>query len=458
MLLSAKKSYNHLQKLPWDYVAIILGAILFLGLYVRNFWALDDLWMLARVSEHFYSGNGLVWNYGEKVQVSTSVLWQWCLILTHGITGKAEPYIQIMILHSIFAVILLGIIYWRWNKGRYFLLTVLLLAGSNIVIDYTSGGLENGLAYVFVAAIWAMTMRGVRLQWILLVFGIALLVRHDLILLLGPAVAWAVWENRSNYSKVTILKYAILASIPLLAWSVFAWTYYGSPLPSAAFERSGIPLGYDWHGYWISTFKHDAWAMLILLLGSVLVFWKGESKHKALFVGIVLYITYASMVIAPFNVVLGRLLTSMALLGILVFVDCITIKNINTAICIGLTMISMIVWGVVLSQHTPVFPNYNAWGIEDIHEITGIIINTEEIRRDSRYILIHSSIPSMKSSNWNRIHSKSSYYAEYNKILDAWNNGNTVYDHKIGMPEYIFSYYVPLQMVIIDNFHSKSQE
>lgn len=69
-------------------LALLIFVIVFPYIFFRNAWITEDAFINFRVIENFLSGEGPVWNIGERVQVFTSPLW---MLLTTGavaITGE----------------------------------------------------------------------------------------------------------------------------------------------------------------------------------------------------------------------------------------------------------------------------------------------------------------------------------------------------------------------------------
>ena len=330
--------------------------------------------------------------------VSTSVLWQWLLIGARGITGGAEPYVQALLLYSVLAVAFLFIVYKQWNRGRYFLLAVLLMAGSNIVIDYTSSGLENALVYVLVAVMWAMVARGAHLQWIALAFGVGILVRHDMAVLFGPVMAF-LWVQhavtrdwRKPETRRELLVAAALSLAPLVLWSTFAWWYYDHPLPHAATTKSGRFFGPYWPHYWFAFFLIDSWGVLVLLLmGSALVAWKGGTRERLLVAGIVFYCVYISVAQASYDPFAGRNISWCLVLLTLLVVDRIRdlVPEVRLWAACGVVAAGMVLWGTVLGAHTPIFPAYNPWAVD--FSTIRLLKERPQTHRDGRYWSLTSS-------------------------------------------------------------------
>ena len=55
-------------------LALLIFVIVFPYIFFRNAWITEDAFINFRVIENFLSGEGPVWNIGERVQVFTSPL------------------------------------------------------------------------------------------------------------------------------------------------------------------------------------------------------------------------------------------------------------------------------------------------------------------------------------------------------------------------------------------------
>ena len=448
----------------------IAGSLLIIALFIRNFWALSDLWLMARVAEQFWAGNGLTWNVDERLWVGTSILWQWLLIAARGATWGAEPYVWALLLHSTCLAATLGLIWWRWGwrNGRYVLLTAALLAGSNAFIDYTSGGLENSLVYVAVAAMWTLVMRGARLHWIALVFGLALLVRHDMAVLLGPLAAWSFWQLRGDlrgylHGRLHLhdewLRCALLAVAPLLVVTVVYWVYYGSPIPNSFGVKSEGFFSASWLPYWLAMQIIDPWGVVVMLLGALGAVRCGQGAHKALVLGILLYCIYVSMAAAQ-DLLIGRYVSWCVLAGALLVTEWLArglkVKGGRRLqagwMVTGSLVVLMVAYGGLLTTHTPLFPAYSPW---DAPGRLYILVDAEDAKRrmDARYWSQNYALPSAWLRGWYGAVSPS--YEE--RSIEAGRrlsetDGDILYPHQLSAP-WIVSYYVPLDVVVVDNHH-----
>ena len=166
-------------------VLAVVGAAVAGWCFVRNFWTLGDLYLLGRVADQMWAGHGLVWNQGEPVQVYTSAAWMLVIAATRPLID--DLYVQALVLHALLLAGLLGVLYWHFRSGALLAAAVLAFTASWGFFDYTAGGLENGLAFLMVAIFAVGLFRKWELCHLAAVAGLTLLVRHDLLLLVGPA-------------------------------------------------------------------------------------------------------------------------------------------------------------------------------------------------------------------------------------------------------------------------------
>lgn len=411
-------------------------------LFVHNFWAMTDLWLLARVAEQFYAGSGPVWNAGERVWVYTSVAWQWLLIAARGASGGAvEPYLYVMVLHGLCLLAAVALVWRRWGKGRTLLLVALLLAGSNAIIDYSSGGLANGLGYVAVAGVWLLLTGGARLRWVALAFGLTLLVRYDLALLLGPAVAFVFWRSR-DLDWRELLEAGCLAAGPVLLWTAFAWPYYGAPVPNGYEQRSADFFGGLWPHYWRAFLSFDLWGAGLLLAGTVAGFWRGGCAGRALAAGVLVYCVYVTVAFASQDGLVGRALSGPLFLSALLVAGWLhdwassgRWSRWGTALCSVCFL--LVLAPAFPPHHTPLFPGYSSWsGYAEPTVVDSYL--------DARYYSLRQSLPRASERDWRG--------AE-----PAWEDWLLGYDRPVYVDTegaaWIVAYYLPLDVVVVEGFH-----
>ncbi|MDH4284612.1 MAG: glycosyltransferase family 39 protein, partial [Gallionellaceae bacterium] len=114
-------------------------------------------------------------------------------------------------------------------------LLVLLAMMSCAIYQYSTSGLENPLTFLLLALfVWRLSFT--EKPWIpAALAGLLILNRMDLAVLVGPAVAYLLFQAHGRDR----VKIAIAVSLPVLAWMVFSLIYYGAPFPNTAYAKLG---------------------------------------------------------------------------------------------------------------------------------------------------------------------------------------------------------------------------
>ena len=186
------------------------------GMFLKNAWVTEDAYILFRSVEQVFAGNGPVWNLHERVQVFTSPLWFGLLVLSRILS--ADLYLNAVVLSFALWLFTLRNLQRLAPNSPAFAMSVLLCVASTAVHDYTSSGLENVLAYALITYFLLQTVRLHRdaleppevtrtLFRLCLAFGLISVTRHDLVLLLLPPAAFAVWSHRRlmNHGAIVVL-------------------------------------------------------------------------------------------------------------------------------------------------------------------------------------------------------------------------------------------------------------
>ena len=217
------------------------------GMFLKNAWVTEDAYILFRSVEQVFAGNGPVWNLHERVQVFTSPLWFGLLVLSRILS--ADLYLNAVVLSFALWLFTLRNLQRLAPNSPAFAMSVLLCVASTAVHDYTSSGLENVLAYALITYFLLQTVRLHRdaleppevtrtLFRLCLAFGLISVTRHDLVLLLLPPAAFAVWSHRRlMITAPSWFSLAAAAFVPLAAWTLFSLVYYGFPWPNTAYAK-----------------------------------------------------------------------------------------------------------------------------------------------------------------------------------------------------------------------------
>ena len=216
-------------------------------MFLKNAWVTEDAYIIFRSVEQVFAGNGPVWNLHERVQVFTSPLWFGLLVLSRILS--ADLYLNAVVLSFALWLFTLRNLQRLAPNSPAFAMSVLLCVASTAVHDYTSSGLENVLAYALITYFLLQTVRlhcdaleppqvTRTLFRLCLAFGLLSVTRHDLVLLLLPPAAFAVWSHRRlMITAPSWFSLAAAAFVPLAAWTLFSLVYYGFPWPNTAYAK-----------------------------------------------------------------------------------------------------------------------------------------------------------------------------------------------------------------------------
>lgn len=307
-----QKAVNSKNKLIL-HVSLALSVLISLFVFLKIAWISEDAYIIFRSIQQFFEGNGPIWNPHERVQVFTSPLWFWVLVLIHTIS--ADVYLNAIVLSLLIWFSILFILRKIFGNDLVLLFSILLLTASNGFFDYTSSGLENVLAYLVIALFLLNYLklfsdsnqelthrienRKKTAIWVLVSFGVISCVRLDLFLLLLPATIYAIWKNYPLFSRKQWSGLIFLSLLPIILWSLFSLFYYGFPFPNTAYAKlntqiSKIALFKQGFNYYLSSLKHD-FITLVIIGGSLIYFlFKSPSEKflKYINFGIILHLSY----------------------------------------------------------------------------------------------------------------------------------------------------------------------
>ena len=225
-----------------DWLAI--GAIVVVGLIVRGLFmgfTADDAYITLRYAENLARGNGFVFNLGERVYGTTTPLFTFILaglsvLLDHPLSvGK----ILNIVCDVAIAVILLGL--GRRLSGQKWVgyLAGFLYAFNPVSVKWSALGMETSLYTLFIClSFWQHGRQRFRSGYVFA--GLATLTRIEGALAFIVLLLADLLRRRRG-----ALADALFGAAPVLLWVVFAYFYFGSPIPHSAFAKKvtygGIP-------------------------------------------------------------------------------------------------------------------------------------------------------------------------------------------------------------------------
>lgn len=261
-------------------------------------WMSDDAFITLRVIDNFVNGYGLRYNVIERVQVFTHPLW--LLFLTPFYALTREAMVTTMLVSVLLSLGALWLLATRIAKNiEYGCLLVLAAVASRAICHFSTSGLESPLTFLLLALfVWQLyeSEKSWQSKKALIPAGIAgllLLNRLDLVVLLGPTVAYLLFRARGGDRA----KAAVVAIFPALIWMGFSIIYYGAPFPNTAYAKLGtgfstgmlILRGLEYTKDFVLTDP-----LLALIIGKA-VFNAVRSRNwpaAMLVAGIVLYVAY----------------------------------------------------------------------------------------------------------------------------------------------------------------------
>jgi uncharacterized membrane protein len=239
---------------PYGLAALAFLVPLLFALYTGHAW--EDYYITYRASHNLATGHGLVFTPGERVQSFTSPLGTLLPALCAWVTGGNHDDTALWLYRLICCAFLAGAAFllaglgnhWRLSAWGTTVLFGLFLTSAKIV-DFTINGMESALMIFFLA--WCLVgffePRRRTVWWLGLGFAGLMWTRPDGFVPGGALVTgWLVFggklpEGLSWKRRLRLLAGAALVAAPLYApWFIWAWSYYGSPIPQTILAKRAL--------------------------------------------------------------------------------------------------------------------------------------------------------------------------------------------------------------------------
>ncbi|MCI0445578.1 hypothetical protein L0152_20480 [bacterium] len=213
------------------YIAVLAFRI---TLFFKTGYTADDALIIFRYAENLAAGHGFVYNLGERVLGTTTPLYT--LLLAALLKIKINCFVGGLILNNLAdlatAWVLLQM--FRSEEAPLSWLPALSFLFNPESLQWSLSGMETEfyIAFIFLSFYFASTE-----SWPLAFFfaAITVLTRVDGIAVLGVLVV--VYLLR--YGKLPALPLLIFA-ITVLPWTLFAYFYFGSPIPNSAAAKFAL--------------------------------------------------------------------------------------------------------------------------------------------------------------------------------------------------------------------------
>ncbi|MCI0501761.1 MAG: glycosyltransferase family 39 protein, partial [Epsilonproteobacteria bacterium] len=269
----------------------------FLFAIINSAWLGDDCLISLSQIVNFHHGDGLVFNYNERVQAFTHPTWFFLLSLLTFITGDYYyTIVMVSILASLLAISI--IFYYTYQHNNNYASIVILgsLLFSKAFIDYTTSGLENPLSYVlFAGIIYLIVLEKEHsdkvLIFIYVLMSLLFLNRMDYALVLMPIVVVLLLR----YKKRNLTPFIISALI-VISWFLFSLFYFGHMFPNTYYAK--LQAGYPASDFWLRgglyfrvQYENDPITLVIIAIGIIVGFMQ-KGILRAISFGLILYLLY----------------------------------------------------------------------------------------------------------------------------------------------------------------------
>lgn len=188
----------------------------------------DDAYITFRYAENLAAGLGFVYNTGERVLGTTTPLFTLILASLRSLgLPVVEAALGVSVLASATTAVIL--LFWahRLGFGRLSLLPALGYALFSRLLPTEAGGMETAVFNLLLTAALYSRYRS-RPSVAYALGALALLVRPEGGILLALLFAYDLFVYRRN-----LWRRCALAAVIVLPWVIFAWVYFGSPIPNS---------------------------------------------------------------------------------------------------------------------------------------------------------------------------------------------------------------------------------
>lgn len=275
---------NHRAR--WLIFGIVLAISLTWALTTRHVW--EDYFITFRASKNLATGHGLVFTPGERLHTFTSPLGVLLPAAASVLTGNSSDDAALWIFRWWSGMALAGaatfifVIARRFGFGTWATVaTVGCLAIDAKSLDFTNNGMETGFLLLFVAySLWALLVcRHRRWQHLGAAWAGLMWTRPDSFLYVGLLATGAFLFNDPRRTDLTrgrmlglFLRAGVLCALLYLPWFLWAWWYYGSPVPHTIIAKGAV-----------SGTGKSALGALKALLAMPWSVWKGTTSLESTF-------------------------------------------------------------------------------------------------------------------------------------------------------------------------------
>ena len=238
-------------RLLWIFVLTCAFPLAF-AVYTQHAW--EDFYITFRASRNLATGYGLVFNVGDRLHTFTSPIQALLLAFSSLLTGNRSEAAALWLYRALCIPafgLAAALLFATTKRLRYPIFASVALVGWLATdaksVDFTINGMETAFLLLgFAYAFWAMFGTETR-AWLHLgvAWGILMWTRPDSFIYIALFTGAVFLFNRPQVTGRTrgrwlriFLGAAAVAVLVYVPWFLFAWVYYGSPVPHTIVAKS----------------------------------------------------------------------------------------------------------------------------------------------------------------------------------------------------------------------------
>lgn len=225
----------------------IFSLTLSFAIYTNHAW--EDWYITYRCSKNLSLGNGLVYQIGQRVHAFTSPIGTLIPAILNIITLNISDELVLWLFRIIgcfllgFSAILLFKIAKKFSFCLFATIFLISMFGTNIkIIDFSINGMETAFMIFFLTCV-IYFMTAAPPSHLSLKLGLAwaglMWTRPDSFIYIGSiSIGYLLFNPclTKGYSRKELIKIYLKSAIVLIAlycpWILWAWYYYGNPIPN----------------------------------------------------------------------------------------------------------------------------------------------------------------------------------------------------------------------------------
>jgi hypothetical protein len=233
------------------WIVILIAMLVPFGFAVFTNHVWEDYYITLRSSRNLIEGHGLVFQPGERVHTFTSplgvlipALWLWAGGGNDTIALWLFRLTNIAVLAATAGLLLNACKSIRLGRVGCFVFFGLVFFDPKL-IDFSINGQETALLLFFTVLLWGQLERedGPRPMRLALAYAGLMWTRPDAFILAGAiTIAHLLWrdskETKTKPSWPSIWRGALIGVLMYIPWVIWAWYYYGSPIPNTIIAKA----------------------------------------------------------------------------------------------------------------------------------------------------------------------------------------------------------------------------